>query len=897
VTKTHSHPAHSIQAASDLPAVQSGTFVQHGEDWTIGYGVVSFLLRNVLGLTYIHRLLQHPGEQFHALDLLTGAVAGEALETGPSGAAHFGEGENLAFDWLGDSGPLLDAQAKQEYRHRIAELKEELSELRERGSLNLLGERDYQRREEIESELEVLTRQLAQAVGIFGRDRRSGSAAERARLNVTRAIRAAIQKISERHALLGELLGTCIQTGSFCSYIPNPRAPIEWKFAPGDTALSALAQTPVLSFLQIEASFVQSTASRTTFVGREEERTVLRRCLEGVKNGAGRVVIIAGPPGIGKTRISREAGEEARQRGFTALAGNCYDREDAVPFVPFVELLETILARAPSPAAVGEIFGEQAAELTRLLPQLRRLLPDLPPPMQASPEQSRRMLFNAMLELLQRQSARSPILLLLEDLHWADEGTLSLLVHLGRSISTMPVMIIATHRDDEIDMKPPLTKTLDDLNRSGVVERIPLRGLPEDAVAQMIEVLSGHQPAPALLDLIYSNTDGNPLFVEELVRHLEQSGAKDDVLERLEQGEAVLPPNLRLVIGRRLRLVSKDTMRALGTAAVIGRSFTFALLEAATQADPEHLLDSIEEAERAGLISSKSQYPETCFKFAHELIRRSVLDEVSAARRQRLHLKIAHALEQLYADTLEEHAEDLAHHFWSAGEAADPLKIISYLQMAGEKAVQSSANMQAIDHFRKALQLICNLPESQERLRQELKLEIGLGRALGIRMLRNSREPGMRAGAEKFEREIMTELRQVDFLRGLGDKELQLLLPGVTLRRFGTGEIIVRQDDPGDSLYIIQSGEVEVLAHASGAHDVHIGNLRRPAFFGEVALLTGEPRNATVRARTNAELLEISREGFGELFKSHPDAAAKIKEIIALRTSELQEFIGRGKSA
>ena len=160
-----------------------------------------------------------------------------------------------------------------------------------------------------------------------------------------------------------------------------------------------------------------------------------------------------------------------------------------------------------------------------------------------------------------------------------------------------------------------------------------------------------------------------------------------------------------------------------------------------------------------------------------------------------------------------------------------------------------------------------------------------------IRTLRNGREPGISTGAKEFEREIITELRQVDFLSDLRDEELQLLLPGVTLLKFGTGETVVREGDAGDSLYIILSGEVEVVAASNGAHEVHIRNLRRPAFFGEMALMTGEPRIATVRACTDAELLELSREGFTKLFKSHPDAATRMGEIIAFRMSETRESL------
>jgi len=887
-------PVPSERGSSSSPPLQIGMFVHEGEYWTIGYGASTFALRHFLGLHYIQCLLQHPGQELHALDLVAGFASGETLETGRSGVVRLRNDENAVFGGLCDLGPILDAQAKEDYRRRTLDLDKELKELRERGNLGLLGEGDYRRRAEVESEIEALTRQLAQAIDIFGRNRRSGSAGERARLNVTRAIRAAIQKILERNAQLGELLGACIRTGSYCSYFPNAPSPIEWKFSLEGSMPAPMAGGAAPASRQNESSFVQPMASRTTFVGREEERGLLRSCLQAVKSGQGQIVIIAGPPGIGKTRTARETGEEARLLGFLVLTGNCYDREDSVPFVPFVELLEKVFARARGPADAGEIFGEQAAELSRLLPQLRRLLPDLPAPLQVSPEQSRRILFNAIVDLFERQSARNPMVLLLEDLHWADEGTFSLLIHLGRSISRMPMMIIATHRDDDIDMKPPLTKALNELPRLGVVERIPLSGLPEPAVAQMIELLSGQEPTPELVEIVYSNTDGNPLFVEELIRHLDQSVANGDFLGRLQQGEVELPHSLRLVIGRRISLVSQQTVRTLGTAAVIGRSFTFPLLEAATQADPELLVDSLEEAEKAGLISSKLHYPEARFKFAHELIRQAVLDEISVARRQRLHLNIAKALEQLYACTLEEHAEDLAHHFWSAGSAADPAKTISYLKMAGEKAVSSSANVEAISHYKKALQLLNALPEGPERLQQALALEIGLGTALA---LRDGREPRSNAGAEEFEPTIMAELRQIDFLRGMGSQEVRLLLPCVTLMKFAPGEIILREGDAGDSLYIIRAGEVEVMAHATGTYEVHVRNLRRPAFFGEMALMTGEPRNATVRAQTDTELLRLSRKGFVDFFKSHPDAAAKMSEIITLRKSELAGITVPGESA
>jgi predicted ATPase len=572
--------------------------------------------------------------------------------------------------------------------------------------------------------------------------------------------------------------------------------------------------------------------STTAFVGREKERELLRRCLQAVKSGQGRIVIIAGPPGIGKTRTAREAGDEARQQGFVALAGNCYDREDSVPFVPFVEVLEVVLARASGAAAIGEILGDQAAELSRLLPQVRRLFPDLPMPMQASPEQSRRLLFNAAVELIGRQSALNPLLLLLEDLHWADEGTLSLLVHLARAISTLPVMIIATHRNDDVDMKPLLTKALDELMRLGVVEQIKLDGLPERDVAEMIELLSGHEPSPVLVDLIYSNTDGNPLFVEELIRDLDQNQSNGDFVERLQQGEVALPHSLRLVIGRRLALVSKESARVLGTAAVIGRSFNFGLLEAASHIEPDGLVDSLEEAEKAGLVTSRLEYPEARFKFSHELIRRAVLDEISVARRQRVHLNIAEAMEQLYGSSLEEHAEDLAHHFWSAGAAADPVKAIRYLQTAGEKAVRSSANVEAIGHYTKALELLKTAPGIADRTEKELGLQLGLGVPLALTrgysapeveaIYNRARELSLHAGDSPrvfslvlglkrfylFRGDLQTALelgrRLLTLARGRADRSLLTranLMQGQTLYTLGDLVQAQRYFEEGNALY------------------------------------------------------------------------------------------------
>ena len=706
---------------------QRGVFACSGEYWTVGYGNTSFSLKDVKGLGYIQRLLQHPGEEFHSLDLLGSPATSAAAEVGRTDKASLLGGATVSIGGLGDAGEMLDAKAKQEYQHRLIELREDLEDLRERG--------DETRAAEVESEIDFLHREIARAVGLGGRDRRAGSAAERARLNVTRAIKSALQKISEHHGQLGELLDRSIKTGSFSCYLANPRTPVTWRFSLDEGVKpSAGVEVTAPVFSRPETSLVQSLADRTTFVGRERERSALRRLLERVLGGDGGVAMIGGALGVGKTRIAAEFAAEASARGFVTLVGSCYDRENSLPFNPFVEILESAMAQSTSQDAFREALGNDAGEMARLMPQLRRLFPDIPPPLELSPEQSRRILFNAVVELLGRTAASGPLLLLFEDLHWADEGTLSLLNHIARSISKVPVLILGTYRDNEIDSAGPLAQILDELLRIHMLDRISLRGLPLTAVAEMIRALSGKEPPQDVVNLIYSGTDGNPFFVEELFRHLLERGKLMDESGEFRQdlnlAEIDVPQTLRLVIGRRLARLSDAARKILGPAAVIGRSFTFELLEASAGIDADSLLDCVEEVEKTGLIYSTLGYPEASFQFSHELIRNAVLSDLSAPRRQRLHLNVVSGIERVHANALEDQAGNLAHHLWQAGRAADPDKTIHFLALGAQQALQQSAYEGALRYFENALELLKVLPYSQERARRELDIRIDYGLAL-----------------------------------------------------------------------------------------------------------------------------------------------------------------------
>jgi len=260
-----SHPG-----SQKIAVALKGVFVCNGEFWTIGYADASFSLRDVKGLGYIQRMLQHPGEEFHSLDLLNVPGAGDSAELDDAVKAALLAGATIRVG-LGDSGEMLDAKARHDYERRIVALREELEDRRERGDKKGVAS--------AEAELDFLLREVARAVGLGGRIRRAGAAAERARLNVTRAIKSALQKISEHHPQLGNLLDRSIKTGTFSCYLPNPQNLIAWQFSVGREQ-SAVAEVTAPVFSRPENSLVQSLADRTTFVGREAERAVLRRLLE-----------------------------------------------------------------------------------------------------------------------------------------------------------------------------------------------------------------------------------------------------------------------------------------------------------------------------------------------------------------------------------------------------------------------------------------------------------------------------------------------------------------------------------------------------------------------------------------------------------------------------------------
>lgn len=450
-------------------------------------------------------------------------------------------------------------------------------------------------------------------------------------------------------------------------------------------------------------------STRFPLVGREAERATLLAGLDEAIAGRGSFVMIAGEPGIGKTRLTADILAEARKRGIFCLVGHCYEMEGAPPYVPFVEMLEYSARHVP-PAAFRAALGDAASGVAKLMPELRTMFPDIPEPPPLPADQQRRFLFNAYLSFVRRSCRDGPIAVVLEDLHWADEPTLMLMQHLVAATGSMPLFTIGTYRDVELGVTRPFARTLEALLRERRIARLTLRRLPVDAVESMLASLSGHPPPPSLARVIFDDTEGNPFFVEEVFQHLAEEGKLFDEEGRWRKDLKVrsleVPEGVRLVIGRRLQRLSDAARAVLTSGAIVGRVFSLRVLEAVERrGDADVVLEAIEEAGRAHLLVAEPSGRETRYRFAHELIRQTLVDAVSLPRRQRQHARIADALERVYAASLDKHASALAHHLYQAGAAADADKTTKYLMLAATQARAAAGFEEALAHLDDALAL------------------------------------------------------------------------------------------------------------------------------------------------------------------------------------------------
>jgi class 3 adenylate cyclase/tetratricopeptide (TPR) repeat protein len=461
------------------------------------------------------------------------------------------------------------------------------------------------------------------------------------------------------------------------------------------------------------------SAQLTPFVEREAERTVLRGLVNEALAGDGRLALVGGEPGVGKSRLVAEICHEAQVRGMRVLVGHCVEMSGAPPYLPYVEMIEQAISNPRSPLALRQALGDVAAEIARIAPALRRVFPDIPPPVELPAELARRYVWNSLSEFIGRAARGQPLLLVLEDLHWADESTVLLTEYLAPLLPNMPVLVLGTYRDAEVDLDHPLARVIGELGRRNLLERVILHRLSFDGVRALVQAFAG-QPVPEqLVRVIDSETEGNPFFVEEVYLHLVESGVLLDehgrVRADLRLEELSVPESIRLVLGQRLDRLAAATRAVLIAAAVTGRVFASGLVGEVARVGQDSLIEAFDEAEQARLILPSKVPGE--LMFSHELVRQTLLSGVSAVKRERLHLRTAQAISRLYSDDLEAHAGDLAYHLTRAGRSGDRASLVRYLTIAGDRAFDAAAFDDAVGHFEHALSL---LPAADEFGRAQL---------------------------------------------------------------------------------------------------------------------------------------------------------------------------------
>ncbi|MDA1091966.1 MAG: protein kinase [Acidobacteria bacterium] len=501
----------------------------------------------------------------------------------------------------------------------------------------------------------------------------------------------------------------------------------------GDFGAALMAE---ISGASVEASATAGPSgpqTRAALVGRERELSEAREFLDRLTAGKGGLLLIGGEPGVGKTRLSQAIMDEARARRVLCLVGHCYEMEGMPPFTPYAEMLDLVARQIPL-RTFREVLGDAAPEIARIQPSLRDTFPDIPPPLELPPEQQRPYLFRKYREHLERAARVNPIMVLLDDLHWADDASLALLEHMAGYLGELPIFVIGTYRDVELEVNRPFARVLESLTRQRLATRIALRRLDEGRVAELLASLGGGSPPSQLVGVIFKETEGNPFFVEEVFHHLKEEGRLFDGAggwrTDLKVEDLDVPEGVRLVIGRRLGRLTPVCRAVLTSAAVVGSRFGLAVLEALGEQTEDELLDALDAAVAAHLIVAQRGGREVVYGFAHELIRQTLLGTLSLPRRQRRHLKIATAMESVLGDRVLQRATDLAYHLYQAGAAADPDQTVKMLTLAAEQALAGAAFAEAIDHCDRAatIEEVTDLTLTGHLLRVRRAALKGLGR-------------------------------------------------------------------------------------------------------------------------------------------------------------------------
>jgi class 3 adenylate cyclase/tetratricopeptide (TPR) repeat protein len=455
-----------------------------------------------------------------------------------------------------------------------------------------------------------------------------------------------------------------------------------------------------------------------TLVGRESEMERLRVAIQDGLTGAGKIILLSGEPGAGKTRLAQETTRLLNDQGFLIAAGRCYEEEQAVPYYPFREALATIHHNC-SPTLRMEIL-RRWPDILRLLPQETLVASPVGATYRNEDVEEQQRFFWSVCALLAAAALERPLAVLFDDLQWADASTLRLLQYIARHDRPSPIFLLGTYRDVEVGRQHPLERMLRDLQREGLAERTDVGRLSRDATGELVAATIGGGRIPDhVRDLLYERTDGNPFFVRQVVQALAEQGVLAGVdgrwqAERLD--EMAVPESIRSVIGQRLSRLPEAAQQILRVASVLGQEFSFAHLADTAESTEGELETALEQALATGLVRER---PDDGYAFDHALTQQTLYAELSARKRRRLHLRAGAALDQLPERRRTARAAELAWHFL---QADDPARALPHTLLAGDQANFIYARSEAELQYRTAVELATEIGDRRQEAAAEEKL-------------------------------------------------------------------------------------------------------------------------------------------------------------------------------
>ena len=517
--------------------------------------------------------------------------------------------------------------------------------------------------------------------------------------------------------------------GSIYAYTRELDAWFEGRREQSDVQGSATAGAAESSERLLPPSLLAGGAHEAVpLTGREEEINLLRSSWEHTARGQQQIAVVTGEPGVGKTRLVVEFARSIARHA-TVLVGRC-DREALVAYAPWVAILQWMIRTTPAQTLRQHLAAiEAGSELAQIVPEIGTRI-HIGAPGSATPDGRRYRLFEAASQLLAAASQSAPILLVIDDLHWADRGSLLLLRHMIRSTRQAAICMVITHRNDVPEWSSEFRDLVESLRREHTPTRIALHRLSDDDVHYMIEEWTGRASPLSLTRLVARHTEGNPLFVVEMLKHLDETGALAfgrDWHGAVTLADVGLPDGIRQLIGRRLERLGLTTRRLLTIGAVMGREFRLSDIEALVDVGEDAVLDAMDEALTASIVAEEAGAPGN-FSFTHTLIREALYTSITGARRVRLHHRIASALEQQLSPS-ESRVAELAYHFGQAAVYRSADKAVEYAARAGEHAAMALAFEHAAHWYEVALRAMDFVTPNADAPAQRSELYVKRGRS------------------------------------------------------------------------------------------------------------------------------------------------------------------------